>query len=124
MALSIVCPECGCTDDLKGIQTPDGIRITCGACGRSWMRDSELGRCATCGGDDLVTLPLALTQYSRGTQLSIVGISEVQLCRTCDATMVEWAGGTRAVPVSYRPAASDPDAAREREDEGDVRITP
>ena len=127
MAREIICPRCGETDELSGEQTPDGIRIHCDTCGESWMRDAAATRCATCGGGDLVERPRAHTQYSRGTQLSIVGMSEVLLCRQCDARMVEWSeGSARAVPFNYRPAALDAEAAKEREDEdgGDVLITP
>ena len=108
MALHIVCPKCGGSEDLKGSPSPDGIRIRCEQCGTSWLRDAELEKCATCGAADLIRRPSALTQYSRGTQLSIVGIGEVLLCRTCDSRMLEWSEAGRAVPFSYRPAALDP----------------
>jgi len=106
MPREIVCPRCGEAEDLRGSQTPDGIRIECGACGHGWLRDHEAERCATCGGTDLLTRPRALTQYSRGTQLSIVGIGQIVLCAACDAEMVEWSDG-RAVPSTYRSAASE-----------------
>ena len=127
MSREIECPRCGEADELVGRDTAKGIRITCGICGESWLRDAAAQTCATCGGDDLVERPRAHTQYSRGTQLSIVGMSEVLLCRVCDAKMVEWSeGSARAVPFNYRPATVDPEAAAEREDEdgGDVMITP
>lgn len=125
MALDISCPDCGASEGLKGSPSPDGIRIRCGDCGASWLRDSRPQECATCGGTDLVSRPSALTQYSRGTQLSIVGIGEVQLCRACDAKMAEWSEA-RVVPHTYRPAATDPQAAAERAERGDddVLITP
>ncbi len=68
----------------------------------------------------------ALTQYSRGTQLSIVGMTAVPLCRTCDARMLDWSNQGRALPFNYRPAALDPEAAKKREDEdaSDVIMTP
>jgi hypothetical protein len=127
MARQIRCPSCGEPEELSGTETDEGIRITCGTCGESWLRDEAAQTCATCGGSDLVTRPRAHTQYSRGTQLSIVGMSEILLCRDCDAKMVEWSeGSARAVPFNYRPAALDPEAAAERDDEddGDVLITP
>ncbi|MDP2299624.1 MAG: hypothetical protein U1E08_05270 [Coriobacteriia bacterium] len=125
MARTIACQRCGEEDDLRGSDTADGIRIECGACGHGWLRDEEPDRCATCGGTDLVKRPHALTQYSRGTQLSIVGIGEIMLCATCDAEMVEWSDG-RAVPVNYRPAAAE---KRDNDDgdegaSGPVMITP
>ena len=118
----IICPACGESDALKGSQSPEGIRIACGSCGHDWLRDDEPDRCATCGGLELVTRPQALTQYSRGTQLSIVGMGEIVLCRSCDAEMVEWASGARPTPFNYRSAAEtkrDPDDA-----DPDIRITP
>jgi rubredoxin len=122
MARSFVCPECGDSERLKGSQSPEGIRIRCDACGHEWLRDSEPERCATCGGTDLVRRRQALTQYSRGTQLSIVGMGEIMLCHACDAEMVEWSGNSRAVPFSYRSCAEQ--AGGSGDDAGDVRITP
>lgn len=127
MPRQIECPRCGENQELSGSESPDGIVITCDTCGESWLRDAAPSECATCGGTDLVARPRAHTQYSRGTQLSIVGWSEVLLCRVCDAKMVEWSeGSSNAVPFNYRPSALDPEAHAEREDEdgGDVRITP
>ncbi|MBE0476697.1 MAG: hypothetical protein IBX62_06365 [Coriobacteriia bacterium] len=124
MARRIECPECGETEDLRGTPSPEGIRIECESCGRSWLRDDESEQCATCGGTKLVRRPLALTQYSRGTQLSIVGVSEVLLCEQCDARMVEWSCD-KAVPVNYRPAATVPGAGDVGNDAGgDVLMTP
>jgi hypothetical protein len=120
IARTIQCPECGEQKNIRGSETADGIRITCGSCGHDWLRDEEPERCATCDGTDLVKRPLALTQYSRGTQLSIVAIAETVLCRVCDAEMVEWSAN-RAVPANYRPRA---DELRDDDDSGPVMITP
>ena len=67
----------------------------------------------------------ALTQYARGTQLSIVGVGTILLCAECDAEMLEWSEG-RAVPSTYQPAALDPAAAAKRKDAGggNMLITP
>lgn len=127
MAPQITCPECGETDDLSGRETKRGIRIKCGKCGASWLRDEQPQACVTCGGTDCVTRPRALTQYSRGTQLSIVAMGEIVLCRQCDAKMVEWSeGSARAVPMNYRSAALDSEAVagRDEDDDGTVLITP
>ena len=125
MPRQITCPDCGEAEELSGKETRKGIKITCGSCGASWLRDAQAHTCAACGGDDLVERPRAHTQYSRGTQLSIVGMSEITLCRACDAKMVEWSeGSSNAVPFNYRSCAVDPDAASERDDGGDVLITP
>lgn len=122
MTRAIECPKCGETDDIRGTETPEGIRIECSACSHSWLRDEEPERCATCGGTDLVKRPYALTQYSRGSQLSIVGISETMLCATCDAQMVEWSNA-RAVPTNYRPHAAEK-RDDDKGDRGPVLITP
>ena len=127
MSLNIVCPQCGESEDLQGTPSPDGIRIRCGKCAESWLRDSEPQKCATCGDSTLIARPRALTQYSRGTQLSIVGIGEILLCTRCDARMLERSEAGRPVPFNYRPAALDPEAAAERAKAGgddDVLITP
>lgn len=105
MAKQLDCPACGEDDDLTGERTDDGIRITCGACGASWARDTT-PTCATCGGDEIVFRPRTMTQYSRGTQLSVVGWQNVPLCLQCDAEAVtrstESGGPLRA---NYQPAA-------------------
>lgn len=123
----IVCPECGEARDLTGAPSPEGIEIRCGRCDATWLRDAAPQVCATCGGSDLQTRPLALTQYSRGTQLSIVGMSEILLCRSCDHEMLEWSKAGRAVPFTYRSAALDAAAGHERakgDKRGAVRIEP
>lgn len=74
---------CGETDDLAGEATALGIRITCGFCGTSWMR-GDGKRCDQCESDDLQTVPLAIIEKGRGTQLSVVGVRDVDLCSTCD----------------------------------------
>lgn len=84
MTLGIACPSCGETDDLSGAESSDGILLTCGACGVSWQRD-EVARCVQCGSTDIQTVPLAIVERSRGTQLSIVGTRPVELCSVCDA---------------------------------------
>jgi len=126
MGRHIVCPGCGEAEELMGSQSPEGIRIRCEKCETEWLRDAEPERCATCGGTEVVQRQRALTQFSRGSQLSIVGFTAVPLCRVCDAEMLAWAHAGRAVPFNYRPAALDPEAAKEREkqDGDDVIITP
>lgn len=58
--------------------------MNCGNCGFSWQRD--LGRrCERCGGTDLQTVPLAVVEKGRGTQLSVVGMRPLDLCSSCDA---------------------------------------
>lgn len=124
MARHIECPSCGECDDLDGHQTPEGIAIRCGRCSATWLRDSVATKCATCGGTDVEERTRALTQYSRGTQLSIVGLGAIFLCRRCDAKMMKWAESGKPVPFAYRSAAMYPLAGASRDDNSDVDITP
>lgn len=125
MSSSIACPQCGEAEDLAGAPSPEGIRIRCERCGTEWLRDKVTHVCATCGGSDLETRPRALTQYSRGNQLSIVGFDEIWLCCSCDEEILEWSKTGRAIPFAYRSAAME---KRDECDTGqggsDVRITP
>ena len=82
--MDISCPLCGEQDELAGSRNGEVIDLTCGACGHIWPRDLA-ARCAECGGDDIQTVPLAIVEKSRGTQLSIVGTRPVDLCSDCDA---------------------------------------
>ncbi|MGY1836049.1 hypothetical protein ACI79P_13145 [Blastococcus sp. SYSU DS0510] len=103
--MTIDCPQCGETEDLVGSRSAEGIRIACGSCGTSFLRDQRL-RCATCGGSDLVRRPQVLTQFSRGTQLSVVGWKDTTCCATCDADALlrsERANGP--IPADYVPRA-------------------
>lgn len=82
--MDIACPLCGEDEDLAGVRNGDVIDLTCVACGHAWPRDLAV-RCPECGGDDIQTVPLAIVEKSRGTQLSIVGTRPVDLCSVCDA---------------------------------------
>lgn len=86
--MNLSCPGCGETDDLGGARDGDLIIVTCGGCGTSWGRDPS-PRCQTCGGDDLQAVPLAIVEKSRGTQLSVVGTRNVNLCSVCDADALD-----------------------------------
>lgn len=99
------CPGCGEDEDLAGEATADGIRIRCGSCGTSWMRDTA-PVCATCGGDRIVFRPRTMTQFSRGTQLSVVGWQDVPLCLHCDeAALTRSMDSGGPLPSGYVPAA-------------------
>lgn len=88
MALDISCPVCGETEDLDGTRTGDRISVSCGSCGQRWDRPTE-PVCPHCSGTDLRSVPLAIVEKGRGTQLSVVGIRVVQLCTSCDADDLE-----------------------------------
>ena len=81
----VACPQCGEPEDLSGTSTAEGIELACGACGATWMRDDADPACDQCGGTDLQTVPLAIVERSRGTQLSILGTRPIRLCSVCDA---------------------------------------
>lgn len=82
--MNIVCHSCGEIDELLGSRSGSEISIECRACGYKWVRDLSL-RCDTCLSDDMQTVPLAIIEKGRGTQLSVVGTRPVHLCSTCDS---------------------------------------
>jgi hypothetical protein len=88
MATDITCPVCGEDVDLSGIRGEAEITVTCGACGQRWSRSLE-PRCPGCGRTDLVAVPKAIVERSRGTQLSVVGIQMLELCPGCDRDDIE-----------------------------------
>ena len=87
MSIDIECPACGESVNLVGSRSGESIRMVCEQCGEEWDRPL-VKRCGTCGGDDLQTVPLAIIEKSRGTQLSVVGTRHVHLCSTCDAAVL------------------------------------
>lgn len=82
------CPDCDETDDLAGSRSGDTITITCGSCGVSWIRDLS-PHCPHCDSDDMQSVPLAIVEKGRGTQLSVVGTRIVYLCSACDAEALD-----------------------------------
>lgn len=112
MPRQMVCPSCSESEALTGERSAEGIQITCDACGARWPRDTPYN-CATCKGSDIQMRPQALTQYSRGTQLSIVGLHYIPLCAQCDAAMLARANQQKPVPGQYQPAAT-----HKRDDDG------
>lgn len=98
MPLDIACPSCGEDEDLAGVRAADSIELTCGRCGHTWMRPSEAS-CGRCGSDDLQTVPLAIVERSRGTQLSVVGTRPIVLCSTCDADRLATYHANRPNPL-------------------------
>jgi hypothetical protein len=87
MGVSVSCPQCGESDDLSGDRSEGRIELTCGRCGHVWTRGDGTF-CETCGGEDLQTVPLAIVERSRGTQLSILGTRPINLCTSCDADVL------------------------------------
>lgn len=83
MPLDFACPACGESAELSGEHAETGIVLTCGRCGHQWARASD-AVCDRCGSDDLQTVPLAIVERSRGTQLSVVGTRRITLCSVCD----------------------------------------
>jgi predicted metal-binding protein len=96
----IICPACSEDTELRRNESV----LCCEACGHRWSANTK--NCATCAGTDLVSRARPLTQYSRGTQLSIVGWVDVDCCVICDADALDKAvaaGGP--LPSDYEPAA-------------------
>jgi hypothetical protein len=86
--MEIACPRCGEQDRLRGERHGDVIRLVCESCDHGWDRDPNPS-CPTCGSRELRTVPLAILEKSRGTQLSIVGTRPIHLCPRCDAAALE-----------------------------------
>jgi hypothetical protein len=111
MALEIACPSCGESEELSGRRRDEHIEITCGGCGQIWDRPTS-PVCPECNGDDLVAVPLAIVEKSRGTQLSVVGIRIVHLCTSCDADAIERWQKNRPNPLlpAELPTGDRPDS--------------
>src|SRR5665647_1112787 len=99
MMASVTCPQCGEDERLAGEPSQDGIRIRCEVCQTSWLRDGTI-RCATCGGNNMVTRPKTLTAIVRGNQLSVLGWHDVHLCASCDAGAIDRSTSSGG-PVSW-----------------------
>jgi len=84
VAREILCPDCGETDDIRGVRDARLIALTCEVCGFEWTRDPS-PVCPECAGDDLYPAIAAIVEKGRGTQLSVVGTRVVHLCEACDA---------------------------------------
>jgi hypothetical protein len=98
VAIDIVCPVCGETEALRGERTAAGIGVTCNNCGQVWDRPLT-PMCSNCEGRDLIAVPHAIVEKSRGTQLSVVGIRIVRLCTRCDAADIERWQANRPNPL-------------------------
>lgn len=98
MAIDIACPACGETEGLTGIRGVGTIDLTCDVCSATWIR-SLAKRCDTCGGDDIQTVPLAIVERSRGTQLSVLGTRPIDLCSQCDAEKLRGYHANRPNPL-------------------------
>lgn len=84
MTFDVSCPNCAEAEELAGVRSGNAIQLTCGRCGHRWTRELT-PRCPTCGEQDLQTVPLAIVEKGRGTQLSVVGTRPIHLCERCDA---------------------------------------
>ncbi len=82
--MDITCPDCGEREELRGKRRETAVDMSCDACGFAWER-SLLPTCVTCGSTDMQTVPLAIVEKGRGTQLSVVGTRPIDLCSACDA---------------------------------------
>jgi hypothetical protein len=98
VAIAIACPVCGETEALAGLRGETSIDLTCDTCGATWVR-SLAKRCDVCGSDDIQTVPLAIVERSRGTQLSILGTRPIDLCSHCDAEKLRRYHANRPNPL-------------------------
>lgn len=94
----IACPSCGEQANLSGQRDDLEILLTCQECGQEWTRQLA-PRCPTCGGDDLETVPVAIVEKSRGTQLSVMGIRTVEMCWDCDRSIIDRWQANRPNPL-------------------------
>ena len=98
MAIDIACPACGESNELAGSRVDDQIMLTCGRSGHEWERTSSTA-CERCGSEDLQTVPLAIVERSRGTQLSVVGTRQIVLCTECDSDRLATYHANRPNPL-------------------------
>lgn len=98
MPVVVSCGECGEAENLSGARSEHHIRLTCGRCANEWDRPLD-PVCGRCGGHDLQTVPLAIVEKSRGTQLSIMGTRPVDLCTDCDADTLRHYHAHRPSPL-------------------------
>jgi len=98
VSVEVSCPRCGEADDLTGEHVAGEIELTCGACAEVWVRGGAVS-CERCGGSDLQTVPLAIVERSRGTQLSILGTRPVTLCTVCDDEVLKHYHDHRPSPL-------------------------
>ena len=82
--MDITCPACGESEELRGRRSETSIAMTCESCGHEWNRSLKPS-CPECGSTDMQTVPLAIVEKSRGTQLSVLGTRPIDLCSVCDA---------------------------------------
>ena len=86
--MEIACPNCGEQERLRGERNDEIIKLVCESCGHGWDRDL-VPSCDRCGSRELRSVPLAIVEKSRGTQLSVVGTRLIHLCPQCDAETLE-----------------------------------
>ena len=86
--MDIRCPQCGEEEALAGRRDGDLIVLRCEQCQHEWNRDPA-PRCPHCGTTELRTVPLAIVEKGRGTQLSVIGTRPIHLCPQCDAETLE-----------------------------------
>ncbi|HSK23474.1 MAG TPA: hypothetical protein VK906_09875 [Egicoccus sp.] len=84
----VSCPDCGEDEDLSGRPEDERILLTCGACGRTWDRDTRLV-CRLCGAEDIEGIPTStLQEAGRGEQWAPSGIRLVYYCWSCQGNDV------------------------------------
>ena len=96
--MTLACPSCGETDQLRGTPDSAGISVVCEVCRFQWVRDPSPS-CPSCGEGDQFSAIAAVIEKGRGTQLSVVGTRIVHLCENCDAETIALYLGTRPNPL-------------------------
>lgn len=79
--LSLTCPACGETEELRGRKEGDVILVHCEVCGHEWLRDPEV--CPRCGSRAIVDRRDPMFQKARGTQQSIIAFRTIHECSRC-----------------------------------------
>jgi len=103
----ISCPLCGTDEHLAGERHGELIRLTCSACATTWDRDPS-PVCGRCGNADVVAVPKAAWDTSRGSQLSVSYITIVHLCPDCDTELLRRQRQTNSpLPPDVNPAADE-----------------
>ncbi len=96
--MDIACPRCGEAEALRGSRDGDVISLVRESCDHRWDRGLT-PQCSSCGGDDMQTVPLAILEKGRGTQLSVVGTRSIHLCSDCDADTLRTYHANRPNPL-------------------------
>ncbi|HUG64679.1 MAG TPA: zinc ribbon domain-containing protein [Gaiellaceae bacterium] len=80
-SLSLECPACGESDELRGRKEGALILVHCDTCGHEWPRDPDV--CPRCESRAIVDRREPMFQKARGTQQSIIAFRIIHECGRC-----------------------------------------